>query len=454
MKSYEVNFDGLVGPTHNYAGLAFGNQASAQHGHQLSSPKAAALQGLKKMKYLSELGLKQGVLPPHERPHLPTLRRLGFTGSDVEVLAQAAKQAPYLLSGVSSASSMWVANAATVTPFADSQDGKTHFTPANLSSMFHRSIEPEITGRMLQRIFAGSDYCHHAPLSGARHLSDEGAANHNRLCASYGEPGLELFVYGQQAFNREGLKPQQFPARQTLEASQTIARLHRLAPQTQLFAQQLPEAIDAGVFHNDVIAVANRNLLFYHQQAFVNSTQVKAQLSQAWQQLYQGRNQMPELHFIEVPGAEVSLDQAVTSYLFNSQLVYPEQATGAHIIVPTNCAEDAAVKAYLDKLPAQHPVVEKVHYLDVKQSMNNGGGPACLRLRVVMSQAQIEGLQSRVLLTPELYQELVAWVERHYRDQLSPEDLADPSLLAESRAALDELTQLLNLGALYEFQQD
>ena len=26
--AYEVNFDGLVGPTHNYAGLSYGNVAS------------------------------------------------------------------------------------------------------------------------------------------------------------------------------------------------------------------------------------------------------------------------------------------------------------------------------------------------------------------------------------------------------------------------------------------
>ena len=30
MSGYEINFDGLVGPTHHYAGLSFGNEASTK----------------------------------------------------------------------------------------------------------------------------------------------------------------------------------------------------------------------------------------------------------------------------------------------------------------------------------------------------------------------------------------------------------------------------------------
>ncbi|TWY25023.1 N-succinylarginine dihydrolase, partial [Serratia marcescens] len=131
MSGYEVNFDGLVGPTHHYAGLSFGNEASTQHQNSVSNPKLAAKQGLLKMKALADLGFQQGVLPPQERPHLPMLRRLGFSGSDEAVLAQAMRQSPRLLSALSSASCMWTANAATVSPSADSADGKVHFTAAN-----------------------------------------------------------------------------------------------------------------------------------------------------------------------------------------------------------------------------------------------------------------------------------------------------------------------------------
>ena len=137
----EANFDGLVGPTHNYAGLSWGNVASKSNVSAVSNPKEAALQGLAKMKQLADRGYVQGVLPPHERPHLPTLRALGFSGNDADVLAQVLKKSPDLLAAVSSAAAMWTANAATVSPSADTRDRRVHFTPANLSAKFHRSIE-------------------------------------------------------------------------------------------------------------------------------------------------------------------------------------------------------------------------------------------------------------------------------------------------------------------------
>src|SRR3954451_8692870 len=129
MHSYELNLDGIVGPTHNYAGLSFGNVASMTHKSSVSNPKQAALEGLAKMKFLADLGVKQAVLPPHERPHIETLRRLGFAGKDAEVLTAVRQREPGLLSAVSSSSAMWTANAATVSPSADSEDGKVHLTP-------------------------------------------------------------------------------------------------------------------------------------------------------------------------------------------------------------------------------------------------------------------------------------------------------------------------------------
>lgn len=107
MKHFEANFDGLVGPTHNYAGLSFGNVASLNNAALVSNPKAAAKQGLQKAKALADLGMIQGMLAPQERPDLNTLRRIGFSGSDAQVLQQAAKTAPALLNACCSASSMW-----------------------------------------------------------------------------------------------------------------------------------------------------------------------------------------------------------------------------------------------------------------------------------------------------------------------------------------------------------
>lgn len=440
----EVNFDGLVGPTHNFSGLSFGNVASHVHGGQQSSPRQAALQGLAKMKAVRRMGLPQGVLPPQERPHIPTLKRLGFHGHDKQILDAVASSAPHLLSAASSASCMWVANAATVSPFADCADGKTHFTPANLMSMFHRSIEPPITSKILQSIFSSDDFVHHEPLPASATFSDEGAANHTRLCGNYGEQGVELFVYG-ASIAAPAIAPAKFPARQTLEAFQAIARSHGVLPSKAVFAQQNPAAIDAGVFHNDVIAVGNRKVLFFHEQAFLNSTQLKQDLELAMA----GQ----ALEFIEVPSAAVSLEDAVKSYLFNSQLLSLPDVAGTTIIVPLECAENSRVSRYLDELEAGASSVNKVVYFDLRESMSNGGGPACLRLRVVLTQAQIQGMQARVLLDDALEATLETWIKTHYRETLMPADLADPELLVEVRTALDELTSILNLGSIYEFQR-
>ena len=447
-ETWEVNFDGIVGPTHNYAGLSFGNVASADHGGQVSSPKQAALQGLEKAWALTELGLRQAVLPPQERPHIPTLRKLGFSGNDdATVIADAATRAPHLLAAASSASCMWVANAATISPFADSRDGKTHFTPANLCSMFHRSIEPPVTGRVLQSIFSGSDYVHHEALPAGTQFSDEGAANHTRFCDDYGEAGVEFFVYGDDLV-RGNPRPQKFPARQTLAACEAIARNHGLRSEQVVFAQQNPAAIDAGVFHNDVIAVGNRNLLFHHELAFLDTAKVRQDLDAAMQATL-GKS----LDYIEVPLSAISLEEAVKSYLFNSQLLSVPGESGATLVVPGECEEVAVVHAYLQALESTNPLIERVRYFDLRQSMNNGGGPACLRLRVVMSEQQIQDCGARVFLDESLYADLRAWVEKHYRDAIAPSELNDPALLTECRTALDELTAILRIGAVYDFQR-
>ncbi|MFQ3788901.1 N-succinylarginine dihydrolase [Halomonas sp. A29] len=441
----EVNFDGLVGPTHNYSGLAHGNVASMRHGGLISNPREAALQGLGKMKALMDAGYAQGVLPPQQRPDLGALRSLGFSGSNREVLARAAGEAPQVLRAVCSASSMWTANAGTVTPSRDAPDGRAHFTPANLQSSFHRFLEPETTGRVLAAIFRNeAHFAHHPVLPATPAFSDEGAANHTRLAGEHGDAGVHLFVYGRQAFGgNPAQEPKRFPARQTLEASQAVARQHGLTAAQTVFAQQHPDAIDAGVFHNDVIAVGNGPVLLYHEMAFRDEHATLDAL----------RSKMASpLIPVRVPSEAVSLDDAVASYLFNSQLLSNPDGSMS-LVVPGECQEREAVwRTIQDLLLAGHNPIGEVVVKDVKQSMRNGGGPACLRLRVVLSDQERAALTGRVLLTDGLHAELTAWVERHYRDRLAPDDLADPQLADETLTALDELTRILEIGSVYPFQ--
>nr|MDT0251603.1 N-succinylarginine dihydrolase [Endozoicomonas sp.] len=451
MTTIEANFDGLVGPTHNYAGLSRGNKASLHHAGNTANPKQAALQGLEKMKALSEMGFIQGVLAPQERPDIATLKRLGFSGSDTRILSDAAQNMPAVLAACCSASSMWTANAATVSPSADCADGKVHFTPANLINKFHRSIEHEVTGKILQATFNNPDhFVHHQALPSTEYFGDEGAANHTRFCQGYGEQGVEFFVYGkgafnpQTAFNQQRASPQKYPARQSLEASQAIARLHQLNPDKIVYAQQNPAVIDQGVFHNDVIAVGNRNLLFCHEQAFLNQASVYDALKRAYGE--------PDLHIVEVADSQVSVSQAVGTYLFNSQLLSIGDRT--MIVVPSECEKESVVWNYLQSLVSDSdcPITD-LKVFDLRQSMSNGGGPACLRLRVVLNKQELAATNQNCLINDRLFSTLNAWVNKHYRDQLSDKDLADPLLLTESRTALDELTGILNLGSVYPFQQ-
>lgn len=448
MNSYEVNFDGLIGPTHNYSGLSYGNTASLKFQKMISNPKKAALQGLEKMKYLMDLGIKQAVLPPHERPHLPTLRDLGFTGSSEEMIRSAFKNAPDIFYACCSASSMWSANAATVSPSCDSMDGLMHITPANLLSKFHRSIETSFTAKVLLKIFSDSNcFMHHAPLPAHDLFADEGAANHSRFCSDFGKRGIQLFVYGRKGDSKKGEMPSVYPARQTQEASESIARLHQLSPNQTLFAQQSPEAIDAGVFHNDVISVGHCHLFLYHELAFVESLSVIEEMRRKFATCCQ-----QELILIPVAESNVSLADAVRTYLFNSQIVSLSDGTFL-LLAPQECEENPIVRELLSSIASstENPI-NAVEFCDIRESMQNGGGPACLRLRVVLNEKELAAAHQGVFLTEALYYKLVNWVKCHYRDSLSLEDLRDPSLCYESQKALDELTTLLGLGSLYSFQ--
>jgi succinylarginine dihydrolase len=431
----EVNFDGLIGPTHNYAGLALGNVASAKNAGAVSNPRAAVLQGLAKMRALMDLGCVQGFLPPLERPDLGVLRALGFSGSNAEVIEGAAKISPDLLANVYSASSMWTANAATVAPSPDAPDRKCHFLPANLATNFHRSIEAEGTARALARIFHDPlHFAHHPILPGGAHFGDEGAANHGRLAEEHGKPGAHLFVYGE-----DGAR---FPARQRRRASEAAARQFRLPPERTAFVQQSRAALDAGAFHNDVVCVANGRVLFLHEQSFEQRDVAHAAIRKA----------APFVEIVEARAADVSLDDAVASYLFNSQLVSLMGGEMA-LILPRESEENPRVKSFIDRTLSANNPINRAVFLDVRESMRNGGGPACLRLRVVLSDAERRAMNANFILNAEKIAALEAWAKAHYRDRLSLDDLRDPKFADEAFAALDALTKLVGLGAFYGFQR-
>ncbi|WP_282099193.1 N-succinylarginine dihydrolase [Deefgea sp. CFH1-16] len=350
VRAFEANFDGLVGPTHHYGGHSFGNVASTGNANQAANPREAALQGLAKMKALADLGYRQGVLPPQERPALWMLRDLGYTGSDAEIIAAMSNTPSGFLSALSSASSMWTANAATVSPSADTQDGRVHFTVANLQNKFHRAIEHKQTARTLKSIFAHPQhFMVHDALPMLAAFGDEGAANHTRLCHDYAEQGVELFVYGRQHWGGQ-IAPQHYPARQTREASEAVIRRHGLAASHTVLAQQNPAVIDAGVFHNDVIAVGNQNVLFCHQDAFLASDQVYAELT---------AKMAGQLHIIEVSRDVVSVADAVKSYLFNSQLLAKPDGR-QRLVVPEECRNTPAVWAYLQALQASNGPIDEL----------------------------------------------------------------------------------------------
>ena len=446
MPAREYNFDGLVGPTHNYAGLSRGNVASQVHAGQPANPRGAALQGLAKMRFVASLGVGQAVLPPHERPSLRTLRRLGFRGSDEEVIASAARDPELkdqLLRISSSAAAMWTANAATSVPACDAADGRLHLVPANLTAMFHRSLEAETTARVLGAIFADPGRFEvHDPLPGGSQFADEGAANHLRLAA--GGPAVHLFSWGRQAFAGPppAGEPARYPARQTREASHALARLGQVDPARALFPQQHPRGIDGGAFHTDVLAVGNGAVLLLHELAFVDPAPLLEKLRSLLGPAFAAHLATEK---------ELPLSSAVEAYPFNSQLLTLPDGSMT-LVAPQESREDAHARRFLERVVASGGPVKSVHHLDLRQSMENGGGPACLRQRIVLEDEDRAAVKARVFWDEALGTELEGWVRRHYRERLDVDDLADPNLARETFAALDELTRILRLGSVYDFQ--
>jgi succinylarginine dihydrolase len=435
----EHQFDGLVGPTHHYAGLSSGNLASQAHAGEPSNPRAAALEGLAKMRRVRELGVAQAVLPPQPRPSLTLLRRLGFAGTDAAVLEHALRDAPELLHAASSASSMWAANAATVVPACDARDAKTHLVPANLVSLLHRSLEATSTEQVLRRIFADPEhFVVHAPLPASDFLADEGAANHTRLFTD----AAAAHVFGWGRRHGEPSPARKFPARQTHGASAAVARCSELPDESVLLWQQDPRGIDAGAFHTDVLAVGNANVLLLHERAFLYPDALLARL----------RARLGgDFLAVVATESELPLSDAVGAYPFNSQLLSLPGGK-LQLVAPLESQQNERARSFLERAVAECALLDGIDYLDVNGSMKNGGGPACLRLRVPLDDAASVRLSGSVMFDTRLESALTKIVEQRYRDQLALADMADPELVVEARTALDEITQALGLGSVYDFQ--
>lgn len=415
MRLTEINFDGIVGPSHNYAGLSLGNLAATAHAGEVSYPRAAALQGLAKMRGNMERGLAQGFFVPLPRPNAAWLEGIAAD----ETVDRA------LIAAAWSASAMWTANAATVSPAPDTADGRCHLTAANLVTMPHRAHEWPDTLAQLRLAFADErHFAVHGPVPPS--FGDEGAANHMRLTRAHGEPGLEVFVYG-----RSGGR---FPARQHEQASRAVARKHGLDPARVLFVEQNPAAIAAGAFHNDVVAVGNERVLFAHELAFADREGTYAAI----------RERFAELEIVDVPASEVSLAEAIRTYLFNAQLLTMPDGTMV-LVVPEECRESSAVWGWCERMLAGNGPIRQVIPVDVRQSMANGGGPACLRLRVVADPATVD---PRFLLSDRKADLIERVIAAHWPEQIDPLDLGRQSLAEAVRSARVALLDALELGQL------
>ena len=416
MALVEINFDGIIGPSHNYAGLSLGNLASSNNAGAPAYPKAAALQGIEKMRANLRLGLAQGFFMPLDRPNKNWLAGLSTDMQSAE---------PHIRAAAFSASAMWAANAATVSPAPDTHDGKCHLSAANLITMAHRSHEWPGTFAQLQLAFADQrHFAVHGPVPAP--FGDEGAANFMRLCPSHGDAGIEIFVYGKAGGP--------FPARQHVEASKAIARTHRLDPTRTFFVQQSETAIAAGAFHNDVVAVANERVLFTHEQAFEHPEQTYADIKRL----------MPAAEIVIVPADRVSLADAIQSYLFNAQLV-TLPGGGMALILPSEAQENARVWGWLTQMVEGNGPIRKLVPVDVRQSMANGGGPACLRLRVVADPSTVD---PRFIADEAKLDRISGVVSAAWPDTIKPDELGDTALEDQVRTARLALLNACDLDTL------
>lgn len=396
----ELQIETLPSPLFAYGGLARGDLASMKHAHHPSAPKLALFQHLEKCQRLHELGISVALFPPHPRPLFSVLKKIGF---------EKAEQTPLRwLAACSSSSFHWTANSASVTPSKESLDGKLHISIANLSNRFHRSLEPNHTKELLDLLFQNvKNTVIHSPLPAGLLFGDEGSANQMRI-----EGGHTLFIYNEQ--------PSHFPGRQTLEASEAIARRHQIPSEKTHFLRQNPLATDSGVFHNDLIAMASGPLLISHSAAFLDPLP-----------------SLPNLQHIQLTEIDFPLKHLVTSYLLNSQLVRRKDQTLVWV-APALCEHHTPSRTLLGKLP-----IDTLLFVDLSESLKGGGGAACQRLSCPLTEEEFKGLNHEFLYTETLHQELVEWGRRFYPEKLQIEKLRDQTVIQNAYEALEALSEYL-----------
>lgn len=439
----EVNFDCLIGPTHNFGGLSFGNTASVKNKHRVSSPKRAALQGLEKMLLLYKRGFIQGILPPHERPLKALLNNLGC---DETLKTANNKIYELIMNNACSSSAMWAANSATISPSLDCLDNKTHITIANLVNKLHRSIEANFTYEIFKKIFCGDSFMVHNPLYAHDIFSDEGAANHNRIAPKHGDEGIEIFVYSKTA-GAETQKTKIFPSRQSLLASEIIAVNHHLRTQDIFFVEQNPFCIDKGAFHNDVVCTMNENVIVLHEKAFLNQQQVLNLIKNRFAEKY---NQ--KLFIIEITEHDLSMENAVSSYLFNSQLLTKDDGSML-LFAPLEVKENAQSLKCVEKILESSSPINEVLFFNVSESMANGGGPACLRLRMQLSTKDLSGINPQCIINEDRYEALKKVIVQYYPDEFDFDLLKDKDFTYNTNCALDQISAILGLKGIYSFQK-
>lgn len=505
----EVSLEGLPGPTHHFGGLAYGNLHAMAHAKTESSPKRAALESLAKMSLLLKLGVEVLFMPPQLRPNGAFLSDMGFRGSLMEQLQRAYNDAPTLFLASLSSSFMWTANAATITASCDSQNGKVHITPANLLSQIHRATETATVARFFETYIASENVIVHPPLPAP--FADEGAANLIRLEDSDGQ-GHYLFAYGRSLVETLA-QPQKFPARQTREACEAIVRRHGLSPNRVQYVQQHPDAIDAGVFHQDVVAFGHQGTLVAHERAY--GPLCSASPNKEGERFFQGASPLephqgtrsleipkgalplgtpegasllgsrgqgaapqgepegaalgsdlpfpgeglgmgprmvsttarhpntllgPGFKTVEIPEKEIPLADLVASYLCNGQII-TDRDQRRIFLAPARCQHIPTVTQWLNQNITRF--ADDLRYIPVEESLKNGGGPACLRLRMPVTAQEYQQIHPAIKLTPAKIEQLEHLVNSLYPDRFHPTDILEEACLDQCVRAVAAMNKEL-----------
>ncbi len=422
----ELQMDTIVGMTHHYGGHAIGNNASIINKGIKSNPMQAALQGLDKMKRVFELGVPQLILPPQQRPHIPTLRSLGFRGDLQKCLNKLFQLRPHLFNKLCSSAFIWTANAATVIPSVDTKNKKVHIRVANLASHFHRSLEADERFDIFNVIFNNDKYFEVSKPLPSSEFTDEGAANHTRL-----EAGQHIFVHGYQDI--EECINNNLPRRQSKLSQELISYQTLNNTEHALFLKQSDEALKLGVFHNDVIATGIDRFYLCHENSYSGGLADLEKLS-TWYSKNTGHSL--ELHVI--PNKELGIRELVETYLFNSQWI-KDMDGNIHIIAPIQCLTNPRVNRVIERWLESHPNWF-IEYIDLNQSMKNGGGPACLRCRLPLTIEELNSIHPGVLYTSKKARAIEKIVHEYYPEQFEMTDV----LSSEFREKLNEANRLIN----------